>query len=141
MRKLKKYLILFIVLGLYSCKSGCNVEGIEVNGLLLTVSNEKSYDYCSSLEKAISGNKNSIKELSLLDFEDSSGYSHGEVLVGLIDKVGEDKFIDAISMLQPKDKNKILAYLEVGIMYNGNKSLNDKKVKDVFPQLYQFLVK
>lgn len=140
MKKLNKYSILIMLFVFHSCNTKCNVDGIEVSELLLTVSSEKSYNYCSSLENAIKGNKNSVKELALLEFNDSSGYDHGTVLVELVEKIGEKKFINAISLIHSKDKNKILEYLEVGIIYNENESLNNKKVEEVFPILYAFLI-
>ena len=131
------YLVIF--LQFLSCNSPCNVNNIEVSELLLIKSKENAYPYCSLLENSIEGDENAIRELSVLDFFDSAGYDHGAVLVDLIGILGEKEFINAIAAVDKKERNKIEAYLDVGLMYGGNPDLEGKSGEEVFPELYAFL--
>ncbi|MCU7616202.1 hypothetical protein NZ698_03245 [Chryseobacterium sp. PBS4-4] len=87
-----------------ACNRHCNVKGIVVTEQLLIVSQEKSVAYCELLDLALNGNNQAIKQLSLIDFKDSAGYDHGAILVKIICKIGEEKYIYAIHSLNLEQK-------------------------------------
>ena len=137
----KKIAIAMLLLIGISCENNrcTSIADIEVSELLLISSNKQDYNYCELLKKAVVEDKNSIKELSLLEFYDAVGYDHGSVIVDLILLIGETKYIDAIKDITPKEKSTIKAYIDVGLEYGNNSALKDKNLKTAFPELYVFL--
>ncbi len=122
-----------------SCSNKCDIESIQVSELLSTVAKEHSIDYCRLLKRAIDGDVGSIREISLLEFNDAVGYDHGAVLVDLVLRIGEGKYIEAISQFNDAEKNLIESYFDVGISYGNNSELTNKEFEDSFPKLYAFL--
>lgn len=122
-----------------SCNNKCFVDDIEVSELLSTVAKEKSIDYCDLLKDALAGNKKAIKNLSLLEFNDATGYDHGVVIVDLITKLGETEYIKVISTINTEQKNLINSYVDVGLEYGSSPLLKGKDFKTTFPDLYAFL--
>ena len=130
----------FIVLiFLFSCNPKCKVENLEVSELLMVSSTYKKYNYCELLEKSIKKDEPSIKEISLLNFDNGVCYDHGSILVDLINNLGEEKYIKALKELNNKEKNKVKSYLEVGLLYYENEKYKDKSLEEVFPQVYTFI--
>jgi len=132
---------LIIGLTLLSCNSECSVEGIDVPETVLISSKEQGINYCELLEESLQKEKNSVVKLSLLDFDGSNGYDHGTVLVDLVKKLGENEYIVFINHLNTKEKKKIEAYLEVGLMYHYDNGLKEKSLAEIFPRLNSFLNK
>lgn len=137
---INSYSYSFIVLiFLFSCNPQCKVENIEVSELLMVSSTDKKYNYCELLEKSIKKDEPSIKEISLLNFDNAVCYDHGSILVDLINNIGEEKYIKALKELNIKEKNKVKSYLKVGLLYYENKKYKDKSFKEVFPKVYTFV--
>lgn len=141
MKKINLYFIIVLITGLtlLSCNSKCSVEGIDVPETIQISSKEKGINYCELLEKSLQKEKNSVVKLSLLDFDGSSGYDHGTILVDLVKKLGEDEYIVLINQVNSNEKKKIEAYLEVGLMYHYDDKLKEKSVDESFPKLSTFL--
>ncbi|HBT73482.1 MAG TPA: hypothetical protein DEB37_14905 [Lysinibacillus sp.] len=135
--KIISILLLFLLVN--SCSNKCVVAGIEVSELLGTAAKEKSIDYCGLLKVALSGDKNAVKKLSLLEFGNAVGYEHGEVIVDLITVIGETEYIKAISTANKEQKNLINSYIDVGLEYGNNPLLKGNDFKSAFPDLYVFL--
>ncbi|MDY3529838.1 hypothetical protein PG593_08625 [Riemerella anatipestifer] len=131
--------ISFLFLHTNSCNNKCIVDNIEVSELLGTVAKERSIDYCKLLKVALTGDKNAIKKLSLLEFDNAVGYDHGEVIVDLITVIGESEYIKAISTVNRDQKKIINSYIDVGLEYGNNPLLKGKNCKNAFPNLYVFL--
>lgn len=131
----------FLLLLVNSCSNKCVVDNIEVSELLGTVAKEKSIDYCGLLKVALTGDKNAIKKLSLLEFDNAVGYDHGEVIVDLITVIGEKEYIKAISTVNKEQKNLISSYIDVGLEYGNNPLVKGKDFKTAFPKLYIFVNK
>lgn len=135
----KIILVCFLLLLVNSCSNKCVVDNIEVSELLGTVAKEKSIDYCGLLKVALTGDKNAVKKLSLLEFDNAVGYEHGEVIVDLITAIGETEYIKAISTANKEQKNLINSYIDVGLEYGNNPLVKGKNFKSAFPDLYVFL--
>ena len=129
----------FLITIIVSCQNNCNkVKSIYVSDLLISYTKNKDIKYCSILYLASIGNKESISKLIKLQIYDSAGYDHGNVIVNLIEYLGEDEFIKAIKKdITNKDKDILMGYLKVGIEYNDK--YKSKKVKDIFPKVYYFI--
>lgn len=124
------------------CFVGCGgkvINGIDVSESLLVVSDEQGIDYCELLSKAVNGDDVSIMQLSILKFYESFGYDHGAVIVDLIEQIGENKFIHSLRMTSAEQKEMINWYIEAGLEYGNNPSLQDNAFEEVFPRIYFFL--
>ena len=124
------------------CFVGCGgkvINGIDVSESLLVVSDEQGIDYCKLLSKAVNGDDVSIMQLSILKFYESVGYDHGAVIVDLIEHIGENKFIHSLKMASAEQKEMIKWYIEAGLEYGNNPSLQDNAFEEVFPKIYFFL--
>ncbi|MBO4721322.1 MAG: hypothetical protein J5629_00135 [Muribaculaceae bacterium] len=121
---------------------GKDVKGIYVDeGLRIATDNHWGINYCNLLDKAIDGDNKSIRELSLLDYsgDGEPAYDHGNVLVKLIDCIGEKKFISALgNNLSTKERNAIRGCLLVGLEYGDNKHIG-QTINDAFPLVDIFL--
>lgn len=132
-------LTVFLFFITFSCSNKCEIEGIEVSDLLVISSGEKGVKYCDLLSESLRGDENAILGLSLLEFSNSTGYDHGSVLVDLILKIGEKKYIQAISQTSREQKNLIQSYLDVGLEYGNNATIKSKDIAIAFPDLSSFL--
>lgn len=150
-RKLLVPLIIMAIIGSIGCYlyvndiiyfSGKDVKGIYVEEELRIVTDYyHGISYCKLLKKAIDGNQKDIKKLILLEFSGAgeAGYDHGNVLVKLIDRLGEETIISSLgSQLTKEEKESIEAYLRVGLEYGSNP--HHGQTLDVsFPLLNQYL--
>ena len=122
--------------------SGKDVKGIYVEEELRIASDDyHGISYCKLLKKAIGGNQKDIKKLMLLDFSSAAAasYDHGDVIVKLIDRLGEDTIISSLgSQLTKKEKESIEAYIRVGLEYGSNPH-HGQTLEVAFPLLIQYL--
>ena len=141
-------LLAFSLIGLFLLMSdkiyfsGKDVKGIYVKEeLRIATDDHWGINYCNLLDNAIDGDNKSIRELSLLDYsgDGEPSYDHGNVLVKLIDCIGEKKFISALgNNLSTKERNSIRDYLLVGLEYGDTKH-KGQKINDAFPLVDNFL--
>lgn len=136
---LKTSLSCLLLLFMNSCSNKCMVNDIEVSELLSTVAKEKSIDYCRLLKIALEGDEDSIKRLSLLQFNDAVGYDHGAVIVNLVLHIGEEKYLKSILTINREEKYLIESYLDIGLVYGNNLTTKNKDLKKVFPDICKFL--
>ena len=124
------------------CFGGKNVNGIYVEEELRIASDDyHGINYCQLLKKAIDGNQEDIKKLILLDFSGAAaaGYDHGDVIVQLIDRLGEETIISSLgSPLTKKEKETIKSYINAGLEY-GNNRHQGQALEVAFPRLNQYL--
>ncbi len=139
MNKFKFFLsIFFICLCSISCEKKCNINGLEIGSLLISNAEKQGVNYCELVEKSFNHNTKAVKQLSLLNFENSAGYEHGEVVVKLVLQIGEKEFLDALQGINKSEMIKIESYLDVGLEY-GNSNLKGRTIKQAFPEVYLFL--
>ena len=135
---IKKIILYSISLICFVCCKSKVISGIYVSESLLIVSEEQGIDYCKLLSKAVNGDDVSIMQLSILKIYESTGYDHGAVIVDLIERIGEDKFIHSLKIVSAEQKNLVKWCIEAGIEYGNNPSLHGKAFKEVFPKVYIF---
>ena len=154
MKKLLLVLLIFVaIIGSIGCYlymndiiyfSGKDVKGIYVEEELRIVTDDyHGISYCKLLNKAIEGNQEDIKKLILLDFSGAgeAGYDHGDVIVKLIDRLGEETIISSLgNQLTEEEKGRIEAYISVGMEYGSNPH-HGQKPEVAFPLLYEYLQK
>lgn len=130
--------LLSLLLLFQSCINGNKCNDIKISETLQNHVNNKNIKYCSFLKKALGGNEKSIKEFLLLDIQDSAGYDHGNVILKLIKKLGDDVVIKSVADVTSKEKKRILSYINVGFEYGD---FTDQDLKNSYPALYEFLTK
>lgn len=122
------FFLCWIVVSLFSCKTDdCeNIGNIKVSDIPAYHTDNRGIDYCSMLEKALSGDISKLEEFLSLEIYESAGYDHGIVVSELVQYYGEEKFIALCRNLNHSQKQSIISYLEVGIEYNNtpNQSLD-----------------
>lgn len=136
---INKFSLFAILLILFTNCGNRTINGIEVSELLLIVSKQQNINYCKLVYEATEGNQNSIKQLALLEINDGAGYDHGEVIVNLIEIIGEGKFLHSIGAIRDKEKWLIIGYIEVGLEYGYHPNLQTESFKEAFPSIYDFL--
>lgn len=122
-----------------SCSRHEVVNGIVVSELLNSATEKQNVNYSKLLKRATEGDEKSIKQLTLLSFSDASGYDHGAVIVDLIEIIGEDKFIESLSLINYEQKQNIKAYIEVGLEYGNNEKIKAKTIEMAYPKIFTFL--
>ena len=152
MKKLLLFLLIVVaIIGSIGCYlymndiiyfSGKDVKGIYVEEeLRIATDDYHGISYCELLNKAIEGDQKDIKKLMLLDFSGAgaASYDHGDVIVKLIDRLGEDTIISSLgNQLTKKEKGSIEAYISVGLEY-GNNPHHGQTLESVFPLINQYL--
>lgn len=136
---LLKVAVVILILMVVSCnkENHCkNSADIKIDSILLKMADG---NYCSLLNQAIDKDKEGIKQFSRLTADEKSGFYHGEVLIQLIDKLGEEFFIEAISDFNYQDKYKLRMYIYIGFFQMDLYRLKREKIENVFPKLAEFL--
>jgi hypothetical protein len=141
MKSINFFTLLFTVLSLaYSCKNNSReIDGIDISETVLISSDEQNIDYCNLVEMSLQKHTPSIKTLSLLEYHNAVGYDHGSVLVDIIERVGEDIFINGLNGISITEKITIKSYLMVGLEYGSNPNFEGKTLEHAFPKLNSFL--
>ena len=152
MKKLLLFLLIVVaIIGSIGCYlymndiiyfSGKDVKGIYVEEeLRIATDDYHGISYCKLLNKAIEGDQKDIKKLMLLDFSGAgaASYDHGDVIVKLIDRLGEDTIISSLgNQLTKKEKGSIEAYISAGLEYGSNPH-HGQTLESVCPLIYQYL--
>ncbi len=132
----REYIILFImVVFLFSCNNCNNIAGIDTSQIL-PVAKNKGYDYCKVLKNALNKNHLDIREFSTYEFYDAMGYDHGNNIVKLINFIGEDEYIGAISTLSSEEKELVKSYISVDLQFGYDGNTDVTKIEDIFPLLH-----
>lgn len=128
MRKLKLILLTlsFMSCGDYSCKNEV------ISEFLLEFAIDNEYNYCQLYSESSKGDLESIKEISLLSFYDGLVYEHGLVLISLINKLGEDKYLESLTDTDIDERKKICSYLRAGLNHGNIKEATE------FSKIFKF---
>ena len=127
-------------LGTTFSKTNKCINGIYVSELLINVSNEKHHtDYCKVLKKATENDENSIRQLVLLEYYDGTSYDHGSVIVDIIELLGEEAFLKAISTIEDRQKKYVASIIKAGLEYGNNPRLQGLSFKEAFPSVFDYI--
>ena len=97
------------------------------------------FPYVATLQRAESGDVNSIIALMQFHADAAGGLGHGIVLIELLDLVGEARFCEAIAQLSPPEKQSLALYLDAGIAYSSKPSL-EQPLHERFPAVHAALL-
>jgi hypothetical protein len=147
MRKFYLFFIFFFFVQL-GCTEGCNVRGIEVSQEIIDGGDMKGINYCLLLGKSLDGNTSCIREFSTIDtFEGGFIYVHGVYLIRLIDRIGENSFVNAFEGTSREERIKIDMYINAGMdiyetYYTGSDAIEYTSIDDFWekhPLILAFL--
>ncbi len=144
---MKLLLIFFYIVVPFSIFNSCidpkcrGVREVDVSTELLYAAKQLNINYCSLLRKSLNHDFESLKKISLLNFENDATFLHGSVLIDIIGILGEDKYVDILKGITSQEKKRIETYLMAGLHFpEQRKKYNDTwEVKEAFPILYAFL--
>mgnify|MGYP007002410634 CR=1 FL=1 len=115
---MRNYISLLFILFLLSCRPGTPVMvgGVKVSIGLKKEAAERGFDYTGHLAKALAGEEPSMGEMlsySLQVGPEHTG-AHGQVLAGLLERVGDDVFSKKAAVLSEDAKRAVWAAMESG---------------------------
>ena len=97
---------------------------------------EDSRHYCNLVNKSVlEEDEEAMREFSLISFSGCVYNGHGDVLIEIVLKVGEEKYLKSIQNLSLAEKAQVKIYFETGMeYYQGGKDL-----AEVFPKIDAYL--
>jgi hypothetical protein len=118
----------------YSCQPK---PAIPISDNLKIALGNKYPGYIETLNKATKGDTLNMRKFLEIDYiGDGGGYDHGWVLVELMKKVGDEKFVNVLQSLDKKKLENVKQYFEVGIDNRGKK--NEILFND-YPNTFKYL--
>ncbi len=120
------------------------IDGIKITRELYTMMNSaEKVQYKTLFKNSLDGNLAALKDLTKFNCGGGSlCYSHGEMLVKIVDQIGEEKAVKALPSMNSQEKSYfkflLMAGLEYGEFERNNKS---QVIARRFPQLSKALEK
>lgn len=142
---MRKVLLISTVIALTIVITLCLLKEEEIDGIKIpqdAAGFTKKVEYKTLVRNSIGGNIISLKELIEFDCGGASGcYTHGEVLVKIIDHIGEGKIINIIPQMNIREKSYFKFLLMAGLEYGEFKDSNKSQTLEIrFPRLSKALV-
>jgi len=142
--KCKRIIIITLIIITGCCTQGdfdkddqiCEEMGIRYYQGLSYASTCK---YCRYVKEATHKDKHALKKLFLMDFQGGYSYDHGTILITILDKTGEEFFIQVLQEEMPKRQMLVRNYLLFGLDHVDNPKYHMKPFYEVFPLLGDFL--
>lgn len=135
-------IILLVTLINIELKVDTEVDGIKVpQDLYVMMNTIEKIKYEQLVKNSLNGNLNDLRDL--IDFScggASRCYTHGEILVKIADRIGEDKFIKILPNRTIEDRAYLTLLLSAGLEYgkfDGDKSY--LVIEKRFPKLSKAL--
>lgn len=92
--------------------------------------------YCGLVNGALDGDKEAIINLSKVAVYDFASYQHGAVLIEVIDRITERRYVEIIKpVLTEKEIRKVASYLMGGLDFTDNTKYTRKTFAQAFPLL------
>lgn len=105
-----------------SCSNGKYVDNIYVDEDIIETCEYYDIDYYNLLKMSIRKKTSAIRQFALIDkFQGENFYSHGEYLMELIERIGDDTFVSAIKGISKDEALLIELYLKAGVDANESK--------------------
>ena len=106
---MKKSIFFIVVLILISCNTdNCSSKlDFKLDYHLFDSVNIDDSNYCDLVLQSLDKNRRSIVKISKVDLSDFASYQHGAVLVNIIEKYGEEEYVNEIfNNLSTEEKKK-----------------------------------
>lgn len=136
-------IVTLLIVSLFLCS--CNLDtcskrlGFPLSYHLFNKIRIDGSTYCELVNQSLDGNEKAIISLSKVKVYDGAGYEHGAVLIEVIDKMSEQKYIDLLKGdFTTHDISKLFnTYIRAGMDFTDNPKYSRKKVEEAFPLLSQ----
>lgn len=137
--RLKVFLILTFSISLISC-SVKEYDGIEIPYSIHVRTDFLDRKVRNVIKSALNHEPNAFKDfIKLSDKVDGeSSYDLGYVLTQIINKIGEDKFIELTKGLNKNEKQLLLSFIRVGLEYGDNNydgKMDNEKIEKVYVKI------
>lgn len=126
-----------LMIGIVSCNNiNCSKEiGVQLDHHLFAHINIDDNSYCDIAINAMKGDQQAIASLSKIDVHDGASYQHGAVLIEVIDKISEEKYLQVVNSFDKKEKMLIFYSVWAGLDFTSNTKYKRKRIEVVFPEL------
>lgn len=133
----RRFLMLIITMLLCSCNTdNCSEKlGFKLDYHLFDDIKINGKSYCDLVNEAMSGNKESVLELSKINIGDFASYQHGAVLIEVIDKLSEPEYLKIIESLDDKERKAVYYKIWAGLEFTPNPKYEKKHIEVAFPEL------
>ena len=136
----KRRIVILLIASLFLCS--CNLDtcskrlGFTLSYYAFSSVKIDGSTYCELVNQSLDGNEKAIINLSKVNVHDGAGYEHGAVLIEVIDRISEEKYVGLLKdSFKTQDIGKVFAYLRAGLDFTDNPKYNRKKVEEAFPLL------
>ena len=129
----------FIIIGLLFSLLSCNLDNcssklnFKLDYHLFDDIKVKNRSYCDLVNDSFSGDKSAIKDLSTLQLYDFASYQHGGVILQLIEKMGEQDYVESLVGLNQEEKVILKNSLKAGLEFTESINLKGKNLEELFP--------
>jgi hypothetical protein len=123
-----------------SCIQSHKIQEIEIgNTLAQNITSSELSELKTYISKVLSLESGSLVKLADFDCGGGAGcYDLGDVIVQLLDSIGEKNIINLLNGENQEVYEKVLGLLSVGLEY-GSVSHQSNEVEDVYPYIYHYL--
>lgn len=121
---------------LCSCnKDNCSTKlGFTLSYNLFDEVDVNGDTYCDLVSKSLNSNETAIIELCKLKFNDGASYEHGAVIIEVINKISEKKFITIFNRLDDKEKKYLYnSILCAGLEFTTDEDYKGTHISKAFP--------
>lgn len=137
-------IVIVAFLLLFCCERCDRPAGVDIDEHLFTKVRIDGLSYCRAVEAAIEGDKARLRALCLYRGGDGAMlYQHGLILIRMINKWGEERFIGALGELTPRECEVLHTRLLAGIhLADSSDLLPDCRGYDIsctYPELCRYL--
>jgi hypothetical protein len=134
--KIKKITLFIVVVGLIL---GCNPKpALPILDNLENALNEygEYSDYVAKLNSAYSGDSTALISFIKIDnLYDGAAYDHGEVLISLLQHLGDNKFYEGLKNCSNAEQDNVRGYIFAGL----DGVVNSRELIEKFPKTNSFL--
>jgi hypothetical protein len=135
--------ILLISLLLCSCnRDNCSSRlGFDLDYHLFAKVSIEGISYCDLVNKSLDGSEEAIIKLSKVQVYDGASYQHGAVLIEVIDRVSEQRYLSLIKQNMGEIGLQKIYYAALigGLDFTINKKYKGKTIDKAFPILTKYI--
>jgi len=132
MKKIAYYILTIVILN--SCiRNNCN------NIIDIKIVSSLTDNYCELVQNSLVRDKNSFRELLLLEVDDDYIFEHGEVILQLINSNGEEFTIELLRDFDRVQKFRLRVYIGAGLQITDINKFEGQSFKSLFPKLNKVL--
>lgn len=107
------------------------IGAIQANISLL----DNNFSYRSLVEESLQGSEHSFIELTKIRFGEDKAFFHGEVLLQLVEHMGEEKVLNYIENMDEQERCLLRIDLSAGLLVTKLAKFTNQRLEVLFPKL------